>query len=765
MTSPTFIEKLWERKVPQLLGTYLAVGFGVLQFVEFISRRFSMSSFWVDSYLLLWLLLLPAVALLLYYKGLPAKVGKGFNWKKWAIFGNLGLALLLVFVLPGSVAPAATETVVTTDTDGKKVSRVIPSASSVQRIAVFELSNESEDETKNWWGTAYSLLLNDDLRQRPELLTLGVRSLNRYYSHFNVEQFTDINVGLQRKIAQRARTDYFVSGKYAAGEDSHEVNGGLYRTRDGKLVQTLQAVGPDIFTVVDRLRDQINDFLPPPVVVDQMTTELPASAMITDREEALQAYVAGVVAFSLDPGNLRVSLDYFLKALELDPNCAPCAYGAGDKLYGSGKLDSAKLLISKATRLAEVLPEREQFGYKSTLMAVNGSYDQYYRLMESYRSLYPYEFSPYEMLESYYARNYGLDSAIVLMQQAAELSDRERALGKLYQLYVSAEDYEKVEAIIKDLEQEFPDSDKTRRMYASLYQTTGQMDKAREILREMQALDPLNFDVTNHIIFAELRAGNYDEVEKLTRKAMAQATNIADSTTAWNYLIQSYSGRGQFDRAMKELLAFEDLISRTSPRNVIINNNFATKSDYAIKRGRFGLIDTLLAEVAAFDASRAELYGCYIPVQAAIYGIHQPGGAASLEGCRETLLGYGPSAEDLIDLAEIILTGDYGAAVALLDERQAAGKEMLTPSAEARLRQFAGDNEKALKVLKKALVARVNDPVLLLELALSQHAMGDTEAAKKSIAGPLKTWANADADFIKLQEAKALANELGLPPS
>jgi hypothetical protein len=487
MNQPTFFERLWERKVPQLLGTYLAVGFGVLQFVEFISRRFSMSSFWVDSYLLLWLLLIPAVALLLYYQGLPASTGKGFNWKKWAIFGNLVLVLLLVLLIPGSAAPATTQTIVTTDTEGKAVRRVIPSAASVQRIAVFQFTNESDDESTDWWGTAYSLLLNDDLRQRPEFLTLGVQSLNRFYPRFNLDKFSDINVGLQRKIAQRARTDYFVSAKYTVSEDSHEVNGGLYRTRDGKLMQTLQAVGPDVFTAVDRLRDQINDFLPPPVVVDQMATELPASALITDREDALQAYAEGVIAFSLDPGNLPVSLNHFLTSLGIDPNCAPCTYEAGDKLYGLGKQDSAKLLITRATRLAEVLPEREQFSYKSSLMAVSGSVDGYYRLMESYRNIYPYEFSPYEALENQYARNYGLDSAIVLMELAAELSDREQALGRLYELYVRAAYYDKVEATIKDLEQEFPDPEMARRRYAALYQTTGQMDKTRETLRHRQS--------------------------------------------------------------------------------------------------------------------------------------------------------------------------------------------------------------------------------------------------------------------------------------
>ncbi|MFK8164251.1 MAG: tetratricopeptide repeat protein [Lewinella sp.] len=766
MTSPTFFEKLWERKVPQLLGTYLAVGFGVLQFAEFISRRFSLSSFWVDSYLLLWLLLIPAVALLLYYKGLPVSAGKKFNWKKWAVFGNLGLALLLVFLIPGSAtSTATTQTVVTTDTEGKTVSRVIPSAASVQRIAVFQLANESDDETKDWWGTAYSILLNDDLRQRPELLTLDAQSLSHLYARFNVEEFSDINIGLQRKIAQRVRTDYFVSAKYAVTEDSHEVNGGLYRTRDGKLMQTLQAVGPDIFTVVDRLRDQINDYLPAPVVVDQMATELPSSALITDREDALEAFTQGVIAFNLNPGDLPACLRHFRKAMELDPSCASCAYMVGDKLYGSGKLDSAKVLMIRANRLAEVLPEREQFSYKATLMAIEGSVDGYYRLMESFRQLYPYEFAPYQALESHYASSYSVDSAIVLMELAAELSDRERALRSLYELYIRAEDYDKAEGVIKDLEQEFPDPDAIRRRYASFYQTTGQMDKARETLREMQTLDPLNSDITSQLIFSELRAGNYADAEVLTRKALSSSINRSDSTTAWNYLIQSFSGRGQFNRAMKELLAYEKYIGQQSPRNVIIFQNYSTKSDYAMQRGRFGLVDTLLSEVAAFDPGRAEMLACYRPIQAIITGLKYPNGQKELDGCEEVLENLGVSAQGLSTMASLIILEDYTAAEAFLDQQQAAGKEVLPANVEAQIRRLAGHPEKAIKVLNKALVARVNDPKLLLELALAHHQLGDKEAALKAITGPIATWAEADADFILAQKAKALADELGLPAS
>ena len=118
----------------------------------------------------------------------------------------------------------------------------------------FSYGNATEEADKDWWGTAYSLLLSDNLKQRPELMTLEVLSLNRRYAHFDLQPFSHINIGMQRRIAQRARADYFVSAQYNAGGDSHEVSGGLYRSRDGKLVQKLEAIGPSAFMVVDQLK-------------------------------------------------------------------------------------------------------------------------------------------------------------------------------------------------------------------------------------------------------------------------------------------------------------------------------------------------------------------------------------------------------------------------------------------------------------------------------------------------------------------------------
>ncbi len=41
-------ESIWERKIPQYIGTYFAIGFGLLQFVVFITQRYSLNENLVD---------------------------------------------------------------------------------------------------------------------------------------------------------------------------------------------------------------------------------------------------------------------------------------------------------------------------------------------------------------------------------------------------------------------------------------------------------------------------------------------------------------------------------------------------------------------------------------------------------------------------------------------------------------------------------------------------------------------------------------------
>ncbi|MEL7161983.1 MAG: hypothetical protein AAFN92_14575, partial [Bacteroidota bacterium] len=485
MTQASLTDKLLAAKVPQLLGTYLAVGFGLLQFVEFVSNRYTFDNLWVDRYLLLWLGLIPAVALLIYYRGMPPKgVASGAGWKTGLIFTNLAVVLALLFLVDREVGPV-TEEVAVLSADGQTEQRIIPARSAVQRIAVFDFAKQNDAAGESWWGTAYSFLLNDHLRQRPEVITSSPMELASYYDRFGAKQFESINVATQRKIAQRARTDFFVSLEYNIEPSGHQVKGALHRTKDGKAVQSLEASAGDIYGVVDRLKEQIDDFLPPLGDLDRVDTELPSSALITDKENALEPLVKGSIYFINNPDDPAGAANFYRASVKEDPSCANCTLMLATNLYAQGKVDSARVLARDAARLADVLPEREQFLYKIFLLSVNNQADNTMKVLESFRTLYPYDWMPYQYLETYYSMAYGLDSTAALMRQAADLSNRELALERLYAIHSQADNFAEVEKVIDELDAEFPDKDKSLMRRARLYQNTGRGKEAREVLQEM----------------------------------------------------------------------------------------------------------------------------------------------------------------------------------------------------------------------------------------------------------------------------------------
>ncbi len=764
MNTPTFFEKILSRKVLQYLGTYLAVGFGLLQFLEFVSKRFGLVDFWVDAYLIIWLAIVPAVSIMIYYRGLPPVV-KGGRWKRWLVFTNLLLAVVLSVFLPSrSTVEANTQTVETTNESGEITKRTIPSASAVKRIGVFEAINDQEDEETNWWGTAFALLLKDNLHQRPEIIVKGIQTLNRYYSKFEVPIFGRINLATQRKIAERANTDYFVRIRYTSMEDNYELFGSLYRTRDGKEVKSFRTSSESPFRAIDNIKEQIFDFLPPLGVMDEATTELPVSALITDSPKALEFYTKGVIAFSRNPGDLPPAVAYFRQSVRADPSCAPCLYGLADKLYGQGKTDTALTMITKATKLAEVLPEREQFGYKRVLLNISGQYEGSIRLSESALQLYPYEFWPYASLVNHYEKTFGVDSAIVLMTQAVEVSDQETALNRLYGLYMRAGDFGKAEEIIRTIDEKYADTAETRRRYASFYQKSGEIDKARSVLKEMLATDPTNMDLQIQLASLEIEAGYYDNAEELLEEGLRKTTSRSDSITFWNYSIRILVESGQIRKALSEMERYERYITKEAPVNVVLLRNYPAKVDFA---GRLDnpmkLIDDYDREMVPYNSSYFESYRCSALVREVILGRAAASTIAEIINCEDMMVSKGAATEEMFRLANLMLAENYAVAADLVDDRIERGTEVLIISQQARIQRLAGRAERGLALLEEKLKVQPNDPRILLEKARILLLRDDVLNAKVPLISVLKTWRNADPDHTEYQEARQLAEQIGLP--
>lgn len=159
------IQTLLARRVPQLTGLYLVVGWGFVQFVDWAVDQYALSPALTNLVVTLLLLLLPAVLVLAWRHGQPGED----SWTKTDA-AAIGLNLLaaggiLFMMFSGQELGAATMVKLVEDAEGNTVERVIPRAAFRRSVLLYKFDNESGDPGLDWMGSGITTGMTFDLAQ------------------------------------------------------------------------------------------------------------------------------------------------------------------------------------------------------------------------------------------------------------------------------------------------------------------------------------------------------------------------------------------------------------------------------------------------------------------------------------------------------------------------------------------------------------------------------------------------------------------------
>ena len=148
------MRQLLHRRVPQIVGAYLATSWILLEFTDWAVNQYALSPNLTNFVVTGLLLLLPAVAVLAWRHGAPGEDG----WTRidGAVIGlNLILAGgVLAMVFSGTELGAATTVRLMEDDDGNTVERVLPKAEFRRDRVVWDFDNESGDPELDWLRVA-----------------------------------------------------------------------------------------------------------------------------------------------------------------------------------------------------------------------------------------------------------------------------------------------------------------------------------------------------------------------------------------------------------------------------------------------------------------------------------------------------------------------------------------------------------------------------------------------------------------------------------
>ncbi len=759
-TEQTFIQKLWDRKIPQYLGSYLAVGFGLLQFLEFVTDRYDMSSFWVDKYLLVWLIMIPAIITLIYFNGQLTDQGS-LKWPKFIVVGNTIVALLLGgFLFNGDTTIKASEVVELTNEEGQTVTAVVPSLNKVKNVAVFQFENLTSDEDQDWWGVAFSELLDLNLEQRSEFYTFSQFNLNSYYDQLGLPSFELPSVGMQREIAQKSRNDYFTRISYDVEGDQYVFKGDLYSSRDSKSIFKIDAVANDPFEGIDLINQQIAENIPDALDDLEDQVRLPSSSLITNNQEALKYFIQSRLTFYKDPTALDEVVRLAKKAVELDPTCSLCHFYVGDPLYGLGKRDEAITYIRKAIRYGSSLPERMQFGPKAVLYSITNKMDAYLKLQKVRRQIFPYDFGAYSQLLPIYQANYGIDSAKMLMQEAIDNGNIERGLLSLYDLQLENEEYAAAEATLDRFSQEFPDRDQDRMKYATIYENQGKLEKAREILLKEEMLDPINTTIQNRLAYIDFKDGAIDQANQRVEQGLEESTTLSDSLNFLWIKAYFYHVTGQIQNAEVAYDVFEKHGVKRTPINRMVTSTLYPKADMYYSIGRPDKVQEALDRVIKYAPQSSNLYACMVDMIALGKDYNISMSTEEFHNCTQTYASYGDGYAEYVQTLVSYLDKDYDNCIKILDNDDGRIEKLFGDMyLLANIYAKAGKVDNAIKIIKKALDEKTDEPIYYYQMATFLEN-DDKEKAKEHLDIALKYWSKADTDFIPLQRAIELQKRL-----
>ncbi len=216
--SISIFKDLLQRRVPQILGIYLAASWGIVLFMDWLVNRYPISPHLPEFSLSTLVSMIPTVLLLAYFHGKPGR-------DRWTRFEKIGIPVnlvaataLLLFMFQGKDLGAATETISFKDEEGKTVERMIPKNEFRHRITIFAFENESGDSTLNWLQYGLMFLFDFDLDQ--------VLYLDNWYSvglytfkQAGFEEAVGAPLTLKRKIAIDGHYRYFVTGSFTKQND------------------------------------------------------------------------------------------------------------------------------------------------------------------------------------------------------------------------------------------------------------------------------------------------------------------------------------------------------------------------------------------------------------------------------------------------------------------------------------------------------------------------------------------------------------------
>lgn len=765
------MRKLLDRRVPQIVGAYLATSWVLLEFTDWAVGQYTLSPALTNFVVATLLLLLPTVVVLAWRHGAPGDDGWTRTDGVVAVLNLVVAAGVLVLGFGNQELGAAATVQLLEDDAGNTVERVIPKAAFRRDIVVWDFDNESGDPDLDWLRSGLWLGLVSDLSQDLFVTPVDVSEprVREPLGEAGFDVPYDVPLALKRQLSQARGVGHFLAGELSGRDgDTLVVSTRLYETRNAREVAARTYRGTDPLEIVDRMSVDVRRDLGIPEWQIVESVDLPAAEILTDSPEAFRAFsdYRDAMYQNQIPRARQAAAD----ATEIDPEFATAHGASASAALLLGDQAAARDGIAEALRLAYRLPERSRlllqmldqmlFRMDPAGALQTGSY---------WTELYPQDQQARQLLAATYGMQGNTDGQITQYRALLALDSTDvQSLAAIAGAFAGKREYDSALVYYTRLADLQPTDTQTRLDIAGTQTSLMQFDRARQTLEEARVAAPGDPEVLNRLARLDMRLGDYEgagrQIEDMSALARTPQERdlIAGVEETYFANLGQYAGlRAAYDRRLEAIVEYMPPIS--SVQAVLNSEALSNSVDWGREAFALRQIDSLRASVdepwslvpavpavqihldrediaeasESLDALRRlnEAFGGAPAREARIRWVE--GRIAQLEDgdCRRALSSY-QQARELLPQSSLY-RGWLAGCLTSLDRLDEAGAEVAWL-----LERFPGSAK--VRIVAARLYA----------------AEGRTTEAIAEVETALDTWSEADPDYRPAAEARALLEEL-----
>jgi len=766
------LSELLRRRVPQIVGLYVIVSWGFVQFVDWAVEQYVLSPHITNFVVALLLLILPSAVLLAWRYGAPGD-DRWTRTESIAIPLNLVLAAAILYLgFHGRPLGAATSTVLVEDEAGNPVERVIPRDEFRRSVASFFFDNETGDTTLNWLSYGLPLATEVDLMQDMFITVVSPwcecddGRLLRELQEAGFQDGVDAPLALKRKLALDQHVDFLLTGSLMGADSGLVVESELYDAVRGRLAARHTFIGNDPFELADQMSDQLKRDLGLPTLQIEEAPDLPATELMTHSVGAFRQAVLGLKAVFFS--DFDSVIPWLAGAVEEDPTFAMAQWTLAVSYYLLGQPAEAAVAAQAARQHLYRLPERLQLNLRTfDHLQFGQNPEQAFKTAKYRVELYPRDIQGRVLLAMLFEMRGQWEEQTEQLEAILSIDPaRYQLLQQIGSIYEEHAQYEEALGYFGRFAELFPNDHESFVAIGELRRLTGEHEMARSALERALLIEPGEVSVLVKLLRLDRDLGNFEAAHRWADEALAASRGPEDRSEVYDLLETLHYRQGRFERVeetFRKFLAAEAEYKIPADVAFPAAQFLALQSAHEVGRQSFAFrqFDSLRAGLPSpYD----DLYGVFYAMALAESGNLEPA-RVELERANEGIaaLGYEALKSYAVYGSGLVSEWEEDCHSAAQSYRQAvslAPGELRFMAALGRCQRKLGELEAAEATLQSVLKVVPADAKTRYQLALVYEDMGRTADATEQLQAAANIWEHADPDYIPAQEARAKLEEL-----